>query len=759
MLDRGFELVFKYRPLVFSQGELAFSPPWPVWLVVCAVLASAAAACWLYGRDRRDTPFRVRAFLLGLRLSALALLLFALLRPVLVLRAVEPQRNVLAVLVDDSRSLAIADRDGVPRHTFVEQAFGRERALRAALAERFTLRYFRFSSKTERVAGPETARFDGTRSEIGQALQQTAEELTGLPASGIILLTDGADTSRTPMADTLRRLRAAGLPVFAVGLGREQLERDVQIGRIDPPVRVLKGATLVVDVLVGQSGYAGTTVPIVVEDEGQVIATQDVVLPAEGEPATARVQFTLVEAGPRVLTFRIPPQEGEQVAQNNQRQVLVSVDDRRERVLYVEGEPRPEMKFLRQAVAEDKNLQVVTLQRTASRKFLRLDIDGADELAGGFPITRDELFAYRGLVLGSIEAAAFTPDQLRMIADFVSVRGGGLLALGGRHAFAEGGYAGTPVEEMLPVQFEATRAAESFIQETPVQATRLGQTHVVTRIADTDSASAERWKALPPLTAVNPIRRAKPGAAVLLESGGESGAPQIVLAYQRYGAGKALALPVQDSWLWQMHADIPFEDTTHETLWRRLVRWLVDDVPDRVSVEVDQDRVEPGDPITITATVRDGGYLGANDAIVQATVTGPDGGETVLPMGFVLDRDGAYQARFNAPAAGLYEIRVDATRAGQQAGTGRGYVRAAPDDGEFFDAAMRASLLKRVADDTGGRFYTPDTASSLPEDITYLGRGVTVIQQKDLWDMPVVLVALVTLIGGEWAFRRRRGLP
>lgn len=759
MLDRVFELVFKYRPLVFTQGDLAFSPPWPAWLVVCAVLAAAAAACWLYGRGRQGAPARVRVWLLGLRLSALALLLFALLRPVLVLRAVEPQRNVLAVLMDDSRSLAIADRDGVPRHTFIEQAFGPDRALRAALAERFTLRFFRFSSKAERVPGPESARFDGTRSEIGQALQQTAEELAGLPASGIVLLTDGADTSRAPLAETLRRLKTANLPVFAVGLGQTALERDVQIGRVDPPLHVLKGATLVVDVLVGQSGYAGATVPVVVEDEGRVIATQEVVLPADGEPATVRVPFTLSEAGPRVLTFRIPAQTGEQVAQNNLRQVLVSVDDRRERVLYVEGEPRPEMKFLRQAVAGDKNLQVVTLQRTASRKFLRLDIDGADELAGGFPNTRDELFAYRGLVLGSIEAAAFTPDQLRMIADFVSVRGGGVLALGGRQAFAEGGYAGTPVEEILPVVIEASQAAASFVQETPVLPTRLGQTHVVTQIAGTDVASTARWATLPPLTAVNPIRRAKPGAAVLLESGAGSASPQIVLAYQRYGAGKTLALPVQDSWMWQMHADIPVEDMTHETLWRRLLRWLVDGVPDRLSVEADQDRVEPGEPVTLTATVRDGGYLGVNDAAVQATVVGPDGTGTSLPMGFVIDRDGVYQARFTAPDAGLYEVRVDATRAGQPAGSGRGYVRAAPDDGEFFDAAMRASLLTRVAEDTGGRFYTPETVSSLPDDITYLGRGVTVIQEKDLWDMPVVLAALVALIGGEWVLRRRRGLP
>ena len=139
----------------------------------------------------------------------------------------------------------------------------------------------------------------------------------------------------------------------------------------------------------------------------------------------------------------MPPQPGELLAENNARDVLVDVRDRREKILYFEGEPRFEMKFLRRAVTDDKQLQLVVLQRTADNKYLRLEVDDPDELVGGFPKTRDELFQYRGLVLGSIEAAAFTGDQLAMLAEFVDKRGGGLLMLGGPRSFSEGGYAGT----------------------------------------------------------------------------------------------------------------------------------------------------------------------------------------------------------------------------------------------------------------------------------------------------------------------------
>ena len=158
------------------------------------------------------------------------------------------------------------------------------------------------------------------------------------------------------------------------------------------------------------------------------------------------------------------PQDGELVTQNNVRESLVNVRDVREQILYFEGEPRFEMKFLRRAVADDKNLEVVALQRTADNKYMRLfgdEPEDPEELVGGFPKTREELFKYRGLILGSVEAGVFAGDQLQMIAEFVERRGGGLLMLGGARSFGEGGYGGTPVADALPLLIDPrTRASE-----------------------------------------------------------------------------------------------------------------------------------------------------------------------------------------------------------------------------------------------------------------------------------------------------------
>ena len=215
------------------------------------------------------------------------------------------------------------------------------------------------------------------------------------------------------------------------------------------------------------------------------------------------------EPGPRRLRFRVTAGDGEQVEQNNAREVLVSVRDAREDILYLEGEPRFELKFARRAVAGDDNLRLVVLQRTAENKFLRLDIEDAEELAGGFPTTREELFRYRGLVLGSVEASFFNRDQQRMIVDFVSQRGG-LLMLGGNRSFARGGYQGTPVAAMLPVVLEA--GEDDFFGEVQVGVTPFGATHGVTQIESAPEQTAARWAELPVVTTVNRITRVKPGA-------------------------------------------------------------------------------------------------------------------------------------------------------------------------------------------------------------------------------------------------------
>ena len=264
---------------------------------------------------------------------------------------------------------------------------------------------------------------------------------------------------------------------------------------------------------------------------------------------------------------------------------------------------------------------------------------------------------------------------------------------------------------------------------------------------------------MPALTVVNEITEVKPGATTLLSGvRGASEEPLVVLAWQRYGRGKSIALPVQDSWTWQMHVDMPLEDMTHEIFWQQMLRWLVSFVPDRVTVATGADRVAPEEPVTVVAEVEDDTYLRINNVDVKAVVTSPAGFEFEAPMDWTVERDGEYRATFTPEERGLYEIRVEAAEGGEFIGQSTVYVNSTDVAREYYEAEMRSPVLRRVADETGGLYYTPDNVASLPDDISYTDSGTTVIEERDLWDMPIIFLSLFLLISAEWGYRRFRGL-
>jgi uncharacterized membrane protein len=766
-LESAFQLLFKYRPAVFADGDLAFgvgSAAALVFVLIATALAFGAAMV-TYRRVGAQSSMRDRLALGALRTAVLLVVLACLFRPMLLLSSPVPQRNFVGVLVDDSRSMRIAD-GGSERASIIRAALGtRDSALVAALRERFQVRVFRFGSVVQRLEDVTNLGFDAAETRLGDAIARARQELDAVPLSGLVVLSDGADNTEQSIATELASLRARAVPVFTVGIGAERFDRDIEIDRVELPRQVLVGSAFVATVVIRQRGYGGERVPLVVEDEGRVIAREEVELPPDGAASPVRVPVTVREAGARTLRFHVPMQSREQVSQNNDRRVLLEVRHTREKVLYVEGEPRYEVRFVREAVEADSNLQLVLLQRTAENKFLRLNVDGPAELAGGFPATRAELFRYRAVVLGSIEASAFTQDQLRMLADFVSVRGGGMLFLGGRRAFSEGGYAGTPLADVLPVYVEGDAVPDSLTQLVTLTArvTSAGSVHPVTQHAA--PSRSERGATSPivrvPVTSVNRVSRLKPGAVSLLEASEANGRQrQPVLAYQRFGRGLAVAMPIQDSYLWYMAADVAVEDVAHRTLWRRLLRWLTSDTPDQLRVSTSADRVRPGGAVTIRAELADSSFVRRNDARVTARVRSPTGVEREVPLEWVVDRDGEYEGSYSSEELGVHGVTVTAatTQRGAQTIEDSTHIAVADLGAEFYGAEMRKPLLSRIADETGGRFYTPETMRTLPDDIAMSKRGVTVVQQMDLWDMPAVLLLLVVLLSAEWAYRRRRGL-
>ena len=778
ILDLVFEYFFKYPRFIYERGELVWAGSWhPLWLLLglCAgIILVGWSYRWASSRASSTTAWGLAA----LRAAGLGILVICLFRPTLVLSTAVPQQNVVAVLIDDSRSMAVPDVGSRARGEVAHELFdGEDSLLREALEERFLVRLFRFSTEAARISDAEELTFQGTRTLTGRALEFVQQDLSSVPLTGIVLVTDGGDHDRPALDDALLRLRSEGVPVHVVGIGGERLEPNVEIERVDIPRSVLRGSTVTADVAVAHSGLGGIRIPVRVEEDGRILAVEEVELPEGGESVTVQLPFLLEESGVRRLRVRVPEQAGEVVRENNHRDIHVRVRDGRDKILFYEGQPRFEVGFLRRAIRDDENLQLVVLQRTGDERFIRLDVDDGEELAGGFPRTREELFEYRGLVLGSVEASAFTPQQMRMIVDFVDRRGGGLLFLGGGLSLGEGGYTGTALEPLLPVVPNGVPAtgtpAEAFSAELKVSPTESGARHPILPFGPGQHARsgseafglAERelltgWDELPPLTTVNRLGAPRSGATVLLTGTDLDlpGSEQPVLTYQRYGAGLSVLLSVHDTWLWQMHGDIPLEDRTHETFWRQLLRWLVQDAPDPLEASAVRDRVAPGEPVELLARIRSEEHLPVNGATVVATVTDPFGSETTVGLSWNLDRDGEYRGSFLPEVAGPFEIRIEADDAGRPLTAPPLHVEAGVHDEEFQGATMRIDLLRRIASETSGAFYTVDQVERLPEALRHIERGTVMQEERDLWDLPLFFFLLVGLLSTEWFIRRRQGL-
>lgn len=762
MLDALSTFFFKYPPRVFARGDMTIAPVVPA-LVIGVVAAIALLVIAIsYGRVRTLRPLD-RAVLGTLRALAFLVVIACLLRPSLVVASAVPQRNVFAMLVDDSRSMRIRDADGGGTRTradAIAQVFADTTSLVRKLGERFALRRFRFGARAEPLGSASGLTATGTRSDLARALDDTREELSGMPLAGIVLVSDGADNGSTNYEDALLALRARRVPVYTVGVGRERFERDLAIDRVVAPQRALAGAAMLVEADLRIRGLRGDRATVTVEADGRVIATETVAAPDQGDVVHLRLRVPPLAPGVYRLAVRARPIAGEVVTENNSWQASLEVRRGPDRILYLEGEPRPEFAFIRRAVANDSGVQVVGLMRSAERKFLRLGVRDSLELLGGFPTTREELFAYRAIILGSVEASFFTADQLRMLGEFVSQRGGGLLMLGGRASLSEGGFAGTPVGEVLPLTL--TRGEPNVDgPATPVvvMPTRAGQTHPAMQLRPTLQASLSRWDSMPPLTLVNQIGTPRAGATILLAGrveGGRSDVP--VLVYQRFGRGTSAVFSAQDSWLWKMDATVAVDDDSHQTFWRQLTRWITDGTPERLEITATPSRVAPGEPVSLRAHVTNAYFTDVNDASVSVAVRGPNGTETTVPLEWSLRDDGSYVGTFTPNDSGRYELAADA-KFGRDSTESASATLLVDDQGaDVAQAERRTALLKRIAEETGGKYYELDAVGRLSEDAVFTESGVTVREAKDLWDMPAVFLTLALLLGAEWGYRRWRGL-
>ncbi len=736
-----FEFFFKYSPAIFEESEFILANTWPIWFLYTLGFIFLASCLFMLIWQRKVLSLYQLASIGGLQALMLALILFVLWQPALVTERLVGGENAVAVLLDSSASMALIE-NGETRMDQA-QALLSEEGLEE-LADIYDILPYAFAGEVTELNSFAELPNPGDASNIGSSIVQTLREASNTSLGALILVSDGADNSGNIDAATLSEIVSYGVPIHTVGIGREAIPEDLELTSIQLPQSALPGTTLSAGVSIIHDQGGMTRIKVYNGDE--LISTEEIELNANQNMTTAFIDVEVSEPGELDLRFTLDPVNGERNLANNSRAQVVDIPDGNYRILYIEGEPRWEYKFMQRALDEDPSVQLSTLLRVTPNKFYRQGIDDPDQLAEGFPLERSELFAYDALIIGSVELAEFNEEQQQMIHDFVSERGGSLMMLAGLNGLGLGGWSESVVSEVLPVRLAADDAA--FVrQQAKVIPTPSGLASPILLLSDSPAENLERWNELPNIADYQNLGSLRPAATTLLEID-VNGELQPLLVTQPYGKGQSYIMATGGTWRWQM--SMPLEDMSHETFWRQLARGLVvnSPLPFELSTNIENEEIR------VRAQVRDSDAEENQGLAVSAVVSSEYGPAMTLELLPSSNQPGVYEASFNPVDTGLFSIEAISRVGNTPVSSVRSAIRYEQNQ-EAFAIRQNRDLLENLAAVTGGQYWQAQDWDELPEAISYSTAGITEQDIRYLWDAPIIFILLILLKAAEWLLRRR----
>src|SRR5258706_2020004 len=519
------------------------------WWVVAAVGIGALAAIAYQFRGLRNRLGSRRAALLTLfRAAVYAALIFFLLSPGLVHKRVTKLRRPLSLLIDTSRSMALPTPSGKSRLDAVkEKLLAGNDPLIQKLARDYDLRVYQFNTELAPVAPSALAQLSATGkgTRLMEALRDTARDAG--TESAIMVVSDGIANGESKGAADVASL---AIPVVAVGVGESQGYIDLRIADLTAPEFAFRNREFKVDLTVRAYGLKGRTVPIYFNRGKSLVTSRSVTIDRDDFEQRITLGYTPKEIGALNFSVGAPTQPGEQIADNNQKDFKVEVRRDKLRVLTLSGSPAWNYRFLRMALKQDPFIDLVSFV------FLRTPtdvVDVPDSQLSLIPFPIDEIFLeelknFDVLLLDDFSYRSyFNVMYLERVRDFVR-DGGGLAMLGGARSFDSGGYADSPLREVLPVELDGKGRYQADARARGVL-TASGKAHPITRLVPDAQANEEAWRELPALQSLNLVARGK-GETLLQADGG--GPP--LLTGGRFGKGRTLALMSDDARRWSFGA-------------------------------------------------------------------------------------------------------------------------------------------------------------------------------------------------------------
>lgn len=767
----------------------------PAWIVVLVILPAFAGLAWLgYAREALTRTWR--STLVALRVAAFVLLGLVLARPVRVERREEVHPARVVVLMDDSASMLRADaygdadaRAALSEESGLEAATHSRLELARAVATRrllplfarggYQVECFGFAESANPVADLASLGARGSGTHLGDALHQALASQRGRNVTDVVILSDGRSNGGIPPLEAARAAGQAGVPVHTLVVGDTRSETNAVLELVDVPGQALEGDEIAVTVRVRASGTESARAQVVLEelegDAPRVLAEEDVALGPEGERVVLIAPSGTGVLGQNLRRFRVsvPPLEGESLVDDNHHEFSVHVSPARIRVLYVEGYPRWEYRFVKNLLLRaDRNIDAQCFLLSATRDFPQessRDLPALTEV----PTTREALLAnYDVVLLGDVDPYAVSPDP-KKCEDFLAAlrafveAGGGLLFQAGE-SWNPRAFTNTVLEDVLPVTLDANPPRIDTRNEFRARLVDPDHPHEILRLAADPALNRALWEheteGLRGFYWYLPIQKVKPGAQVLLRHPSERNVhsgenyPLMVLGY--FPAGRTVFLGVDSTHRWRYR----YGDRYLDTFWRNTIRWLalgrLKQGDRRYRIESSRSSYDIEDRVQLEARVLDEDYRPSVEPVQTVHWSGPDGVEKTFELARDGEREGSYRGSLEVDRPGVYRAWLEGRVEGALQRVSTTEFEVVLPSREVQDPAPDPETLRTLSATTGGVFLELARARELARQFPGGEERHEPISSRleDAWDDWHTLLLALGLLGAEWILRKRNEL-
>ncbi len=776
-----------------GEGTLwSFQAVWPCppWLTVLLAGFAAALVIAVYLRERPHGSRRYRLGLAGVRLMLVAIVLLMISQLTLSLK--RTGLPYVAVLIDDSLSMDLVDHYGDRRQKEmaerVEEAVGgrqelsrwnlvrtlltaRGGALLRQITDEHRLRLYCLNG-LRAVDQPDlaglvkeirAARPSGESTALGGAVLAILDQLRGAAPAAMVVLSDGINTDGPTLSEAAQAARNRGVPLFLIGLGSEQAPPGLKLSDLLVDDVVFVDDPVNFECRLTASGLPGRKVKVILREKGKpdLLAKVETTAGPDGQSQPLRLSYRPPRPGQfeYVVSAELQGTQGEPGPPSNQLSRKVQVRKEKIRVLLVQGYPSFEFRYLRNLLERQETISLKTVLQEADLEHAGQDVSALRV----FPVRRQELFAYDVVILGDADPSLLSAAALRNLADFVDQPGkGGALVLLAGPKYLPAAYRDTPLARLMPFDPAGVRypdPARTLTDGLTVQPTELGQASPPMQLGDSPEETQAVWRGLPPLYWLLEAPRLKPGVRVLAEAwrpAAPEGRRLPVICLQYVGAGKVLFHASDETWRWRWRAG----DRFFARYWLQTIRYLcrtkLSESNRAVNLSTDRRQYARGEPVWLRADFADQRLAPPEDDGVAVVVEQAGRQTQRLRLHRATIGRGEFEGVLSGMAPGNYHAWIAAPTI-----PGRAAVdfSVTPPAGELSQTRMDAASLRKAAEQTGGQFYTFETAHQLADDLPP-GRQVPLesLPLLPLWNRWPVLALFLLLLTSEWILRKRKDM-